>query len=103
MADQTVLVPVIAITIVVLALVVFVVWKRTGSSREIPKKSAKWFLAVGLLYMLIAVLVTGLLHGTESVMNDLMNLDLTLFNLGVLLVIIGLGGLLVERFRARVQ
>ena len=103
MADQTVLVPVIAITIVVLAFVVVLIWRRAGSFEAIPKKSAKWFLAVGLLYMLIAVVVTGLLHGAESVMNDLMNLDLTLFNLGALLFIIGLGGLLIERLRARAQ
>lgn len=103
MADQIVLVPVIAITILVLALVVFLIWRRTDSFGAITKKSAKWFLAVGLLYMLIAVVVTGLVHGTESLLNDLMKMDLTLFNLGVLLFIIGLVGLLVERFRVRAQ
>jgi uncharacterized membrane protein YhdT len=96
-------VPVIAITIVVLAFVVVLIWKRAGSPRELSKKSARWFLAVGLLYMLIAVVVTALVSGTESVMIDLMNFDLTLFNLGLLFVIIGLVGLLVERLRARAQ
>jgi hypothetical protein len=104
MADQIVLVPVIAITIVVLALVVVLIWRRTGGTRgAIPKKSAPWFLAVGLLYMVLAVVVTALVSGTESVMNDLMNMDLTLFNLGLLLFIIGLVGLLRERLRARAQ
>jgi heme A synthase len=96
-------VPVIAITIVVLAFVVVLIWKRAGSPRELSKKSARWFLAVGLLYMLIAVVVTALVSGTESVMNDLMNMDLTLFNLGLLLFIIGLGGTLLEKLRARAQ
>jgi heme A synthase len=96
-------VPVIAITIVVLAFVVVLIWKRAGSPRELSKKSARWFLAAGLLYMLIAVLVTGLLHGIEAVLNDLMNMDLTLFNLGLLLFIIGLGGTLLEKLRARAQ
>jgi hypothetical protein len=50
--------------------------------------------------MVLAVVVTALVSGTESVMNDLMNMDLTLFNLGLLLFIIGLGGLLVEKLRA---
>jgi heme A synthase len=93
-------VPVIAITIVVLAFVVVLIWKRAGSPRELSKKSARWFLAVGLLYMVLAVVVTALVSGTESAMNDLMNMDLTLFNLGLLLFIIGLGGLLVEKLRA---
>jgi hypothetical protein len=97
-------VPVIAITIVVLAFVVVLIWKRAGGTRgAIPKKSAPWFLAVGLLYMVLAVVVTALVSGTESVMNDLMNMDLTLFNLGLLLFIIGLVGLLRERLRARAQ
>jgi hypothetical protein len=103
MADQLIHVPAIAITIVILALVVFLVWRRTGGTRAIPKKSAPWFLAVGLLYMVLAVVVTALVSGTESVMNDLMNMDLTLFNLGLLLFIIGLGGLLRERLRARAR
>jgi heme A synthase len=96
-------VPVIAITIVVLAFVVVLIWKRAGSPRELSKKSARWFLAVGLLYMVLAVVVTALVSGTESVMNDLMNMDLTLFNLGLLLFIIGLGGTLLEKLRARAQ
>jgi heme A synthase len=96
-------VPVIAITIVVLAFVVVLIWKRAGSPRELSKKSARWFLAVGLLYMLIAVVVTALVSGTESVMIDLMNMDLTLFNLGLLLFIIGLGGILIEKFRSQAQ
>jgi uncharacterized membrane protein YhdT len=104
MADQIVLVPAIAITIVVLALVVFLVWRRTGVTRgAIPKKSAPWLLAVGLLYMVLAVVVTALVSGTESLMNDLMNMDLTLFNLGLLFFIIGLGGILIGRLRARAQ
>jgi hypothetical protein len=97
-------VPVIAITIVVLAFVVVLIWKRAGGTRgAIPKKSAPWFLAVGLLYMLIAVLVTGLLHGIEAVLNDLMNMDLTLFNLGLLLFIIGLVAMIVAKLKARFQ
>ncbi|HUV02255.1 MAG TPA: hypothetical protein VMW67_02225 [Desulfobacteria bacterium] len=104
MADQIVLVPAIAITIVVLALVVVLIWRRTGGTRgAIPKKSAPWFLAAGLIYMLIAVVVTALVSGTESVLNDLMNMDLTLFNLGVLFFFIGLIGILLEKLRTRAQ
>jgi uncharacterized membrane protein YhdT len=97
-------VPAIAITIVVLALVVVLIWRRTGGTRgAIPKKSAPWFLAVGLLYMVLAVVVTALVSGTESVMNDLMNMDLTLFNLGLLLFIIGLVAMIVAKLKARFQ
>ena len=103
MADQLIHVPVIAITIVILALVVFVVWRRTGSPRVLSKKSAPWFLAVGLLYMVLAVVVTALVSGTESVMNDLMNMDLTLFNLGLLFFIIGVAAMIVARFKSQSQ
>ncbi|HUV80424.1 MAG TPA: hypothetical protein VMW40_06345 [Candidatus Bathyarchaeia archaeon] len=104
MASQIVFVPAIGIAILILALVVFVVWRRTGSSpREIQKKSAKWFLAVGVLYMAIAIVVTALVHGTESVINDLMNLDLTLFNLGLLFFVIGAAAMIIAKFKARSQ
>jgi len=103
MADQTVLVPAIGIAILVLALVVFLVWRRTGSPRELTKKSARWFLAVGLLYMVIAVAVTALVHGIELLLNDVVNMDLTLFNLGLIFFIIGLVGLLMEKFRLQAQ
>ena len=103
MADQLIHVPVIAITIVILALVVFLVWRRTGSPRVLSKKSAPWFLAVGLLYMVLAVVVTALVSGTESVMNDLINMDLTLFNLGLLFFIIGVAAMIVARFKSQSQ